>query len=150
MIYFFCQTSSVRAVLPSVCAQFLSELRFPGPSQSHHWPKLLWQKHLPETGEIVRKTLSQQLVQILINYTETAYFIQWLPVCDLKYLNHIMVTWRLVSDWAFPGRSDRVHGSDWFRCARKGGRGWTGGRNLHTHAEQRVRVGGPQHIYDRP
>lgn len=51
--FLLCQTSSVRAVLPSLCAQFLPELRFTGQSQSHHWPKLLWQKHLPETGEEV-------------------------------------------------------------------------------------------------
>lgn len=61
-----------------------------------------------------------------------------------------MVTQKLHSDWTFTGRSDRVHGSDWLRRAREGGRGRTGGWNLHAHAEQRVRVGGPQHVYDRP
>lgn len=65
------QTSSVRIVLPSLCAQFLPELRFTGQGESHHWPKLLWQKHLPETGETSHnKCLFQQEVHILISYTE--------------------------------------------------------------------------------
>jgi len=43
-----------------------------------------------------------------------------------------------------------VHGPDWFRRASEGGRDWSGGRNLHAHAEQGVCVRRPQHLHDRP
>lgn len=50
----------------------------------------------------------------------------------------------------FTGGSDCVYGSDWLRCASEGGRNRSGRWDLHPHAEQRVRVCGPQHLYDRP
>lgn len=54
------------------------------------------------------------------------------------------------SDLTLAGGSDCVHGSDWFRRARKGGRDRSGGWDLYPHAEQRVCFCGPQHLHDRP
>lgn len=53
-------------------------------------------------------------------------------------------------DLTVAGGSDCVHGSDWLWRASKGSRDWSGGWDLHPHAEQRVCVSGPQHLYDWP
>lgn len=93
-----CQTSSVRAVLPSLCAQFLPELRFTGQSQSHHWPKLLWQKHLPEAGEILKNMLPLStlkptflsVIQIyVLLYTMTSLL--WSKLFNCILIGHLQV-----------------------------------------------------------
>ena len=47
----------------------------------------------------------------------------------------LLVTCKVLSDFSLAGGSDCVHGSDWLRCARKGGRDWSGGWDLYPHAE---------------
>lgn len=50
----------------------------------------------------------------------------------------LRLTCGLLSDSTLAGGSDRVYGSDWFRCASKGGRDRSGGWDLYPHAEQGV------------
>lgn len=46
-------------MLSCVCGQLLPELRVAGQSQDHHWPQLIWQEHLPQTGGTVHNNYIQ-------------------------------------------------------------------------------------------